>query len=200
MRVRYSNIGIQRMKQRNKSINFEKPDKLKYMNGIVETPTKPIINSSKNSSSNVIVNISKDHSSNQSSSSINKKYKKGQSRPISINISSVQSPEHKVTYEIEDSNENELKVEIARKKSKQKSMKEVIEDLENNTETSLKIKFMKDKYKEKYDRLIDLLIQTDNPWEVVNDAGAVRNIVGDEFAIAQRFLKFVVATWKNPKN
>jgi hypothetical protein len=207
MKVMDLNIGIQRMKQRNKSINFEAPNKMKYINSLFETPSKHLINSSKNSSSNVIVNVSKDHSSNQSNYScnsikINKNFKdtkKGHSKAISINISSIQSPEHKVTYEIEDIEDNELKLESVRKTPKQKSLKEVIDDLEVNTETSLKIKFMKDKFKDKYDKLIDLLVHADNPWEIVNDIGAIKSIVGDDFAFAQRFLKFIIAVSKSPK-
>ncbi len=172
------------MKKRHSSINLDTYSKLK---SIQETPPRHIINSSKNSSTNIIASINKDNHNSNSSIRINRNSKRTFSKAISINISSVQSSEHKATYEIEE--EKELRIT-------KKGIKEVIDHLESGSETSLKIKFMKDKYKDKYDRLIELLISCDNQMEVVNDVFAIIGVVGEDYMIAQRFLKFVVSAVK----
>jgi hypothetical protein len=172
---------LQKIKQRNNSINIE----VSKIKNIHETPPRHIINSSKNSSSNIITNISKDYSNN--SIKINKNFKDSKkSFSKLISISSVQSPENRATYEIEDIIQSELK-------SPKKSIKEIIEDLENGADTSLKIKFMKDKFKDKYDKLINLLINCDNKTDVINDVQTIKDIVGDNYSFAQRFMKYVIS-------
>jgi len=59
---------------------------------------------------------------------------------------------------------------------------------------------MKDKYKDKFDRLIDLIQNSDNPSDKVNDIKIIKNIVGEDYKIAQSFLKFVIAVSKSPNS
>jgi hypothetical protein len=170
---------------------------MKFINGIAQTPPSNLLNS-KNISNKIMINLNKDnlsYSNNYSCNSV--KVNKFEKRPkaISINISSIQSPEHKATYQVEGMDSVGLFI-----KKKQRGLKEVIEELETNSETSLKIKFMKDKYKEKYNKLIDLIVNSDNPWEVVNDIDRIRGIVGDDFTFAQKFLKFIVSVSKTPNS
>ena len=75
-----------------------------------------------------------------------------------------------------------------------------IEDIkkENNMRSGFMLNFLHERYgEEKFSLLIELLETSNNPLETLQDEEKIVNIVGEDFKIAQKFLRIV---FKNTPN
>jgi hypothetical protein len=116
--------------------------------------------------------------------------KKSHSRNISINVPS--TPEIKAIYHFEDFDVDRLK---STKKGKKITFGEIISSPQNNQNVNFKLNFLKDRYGDKFNRLIEVIDKSDDVLEALEDVNAMKQIIGDDYKIAQSFLKFVVAAY-----
>jgi hypothetical protein len=111
------------------------------------------------------------------------------SRNISINVPS--TPEMKAIYHFEEYDVDNLK---SAKKNKRLNFGEIIASPQNQN-VNFKINFLKDRYGDKFNKLIEVIDKSDDVLEALENVNAMKQIIGDDYKIAQSFLKFVVAAY-----
>lgn len=180
--------------------------------------TKSTINTNTNSTTNTTTN-----SAIKNIKGFNKDAlpKKGQIKQIQINISSTQSPEHKPTYHVEienceriDLNSNCTKNKFSKKDldlpttkvgslSSKKFNFNFSEILNNSPQNNhyYRVDFFKQRFgMEKFEKLIELLKYSDNPTDELDNIDAISEIVGDDYKIAQSFLRYLISALNTPSN
>jgi hypothetical protein len=150
--------------------------------------------------------------------------KKMHSRQISINISSIQSPEHKAIYHYEENNKGELKLDLQQhnqninsnkpkhvrsisqintsnlptrkiSSSKKINLTEYLSasPKKGNEQPHLYMNFLIDRYGDsKIKKLISLVEDAENPFEILNNIETIKGIVGDDYKIAVKYLMHVI--------
>jgi hypothetical protein len=205
-------LEIKRLRQRNKSINIDNLKFINYSNNkdlLSNSNFKRLEDSSSNQKTNVPISRPKHLSNNNltvvqpsiSSNSVNNmshKFKpinkeniskKAHSRNISINVPS--TPEIKAIYHFEEYDIDNLKV----KKNKKVNFFDIINSPQNNQNVNFKINFLRDRYGDKFNQLIEIIDKSENALEALEDVNILKGIIGDDYKIAQSFLKFVVAAY-----
>lgn len=158
---------------------FSKYNKIKNSSSIINTETNIL------STNNSTVNSFKQYKENIKSSKKNPKQ-------ISLNITSIQSPEQEAVYFNEEKDSTELKNKTDLPTNKH------INNLFKLNNNSIKINFLIELFgQEKVNKLINLIENSTNPIILLtNDGKEIESIVGDKFKVAQNFLKCLIVNNK----
>jgi hypothetical protein len=80
----------------------------------------------------------------------------------------------------------------AKKIQKKINFGEILNSPQNQT-VNFKINFLKERYGEKLNKLIEMIDKSDNVNDVLEDEKIIRDVIGEDYKIAQSFLKYVLA-------